>query len=112
MYSSDGNAIIAIDGQEKDFYIRQLWDSEGLGRGGNDDSVRHRNLRHDLRLDAGKGSCPLGIRSRSVPYLGGGDVFDQALAVFAESYADQNERDYQALQQGVSSGRIKAETGV
>ena len=37
-------------------------------------------------------------RSRSRAYLGGGDAFDRALAAFAESYADQNERDYQALQ--------------
>jgi hypothetical protein len=32
--------------------------------------------------------------------------------VFAERYAEQNERDYRALQQAVSSGDIKAETGV
>ena len=27
-------------------------------------------------------------------YLGAGDSFDRALATFAETYADQNERDY------------------
>jgi len=45
-------------------------------------------------------------------YMGDTDVFDQALADFAVSYADQNERDYQALVAAVKSGRIKAVTGV
>jgi uncharacterized protein (DUF2252 family) len=33
-------------------------------------------------------------------------------AAFAEAYADQNDRDYKALQAAVASGRIKAETGL
>ena len=33
-------------------------------------------------------------------YLGTNDTFDRALALFAESYADQNERDYDTLHQG------------
>ena len=41
-------------------------------------------------------------------YLGGGDVFDRALAEFAERYADQNERDYRALQEAVDAGRLEA----
>ena len=39
-------------------------------------------------------------------YLGGGDSFDRALASFAETYADQNERDYDALREAVASGRV------
>ena len=45
-------------------------------------------------------------------YLGAGDSFDRALASFAEAYADQNERDYQALREAVASGRLAAETGL
>jgi hypothetical protein len=45
-------------------------------------------------------------------YLGAGDVFDDALGAFAETYADQNERDYAALQEAAASGRIKAQTGI
>jgi hypothetical protein len=44
-------------------------------------------------------------------YLGSGDAFDRALASFAEAYADQNERDYGALQRAVVSERVMAETG-
>ena len=45
-------------------------------------------------------------------YLGTSDVFDRALATFAEAYADQNERDYEALQAAVASGRVDAAVGM
>jgi uncharacterized protein (DUF2252 family) len=45
-------------------------------------------------------------------YLGKSDVFDQAIATFAEKYADQAERDHAELATAVKSGRIGAETGI
>ena len=45
-------------------------------------------------------------------YLGTSDAFDRALADFAETYADQNERDYAALKAAAGSGRIKVQTGL
>ena len=45
-------------------------------------------------------------------YLGPGDVFDQALAGFGVAYADQAERDHEALVAAVRAGRLPAETGV
>jgi hypothetical protein len=39
-------------------------------------------------------------------------VFDRAVADFSTVYADQNERDYDALAQASKSGRIPAEMGV
>jgi hypothetical protein len=53
-----------------------------------------------------------GDRAALAAYLGGSDRFDKALAAFAEAYADQNERDYDAIRRAVASGRIVAETGV
>ena len=44
-------------------------------------------------------------------YLGAGSTFDRAMSAFAEAYADQNERDYNALQAAVASGRVTSETG-
>ena len=44
-------------------------------------------------------------------YVGGNDTFDEALASFAETYADQNERDYTTLRAAADSGRITASTG-
>ncbi len=53
-----------------------------------------------------------GDRIAIAAYLGGSDVFDQAMADFAASYADQNERDHAALAAAVTAGRVRAETGV
>ena len=51
-----------------------------------------------------------GDRIAIAAYLGAADTFDQAVADFAAAYADQNERDYQALVTAVGSGRIMAES--
>ncbi len=45
-------------------------------------------------------------------YLGNSDLFDQAIALFAEAYADQTERDYATLVTAIKEGRIKAEVDV
>jgi hypothetical protein len=39
-------------------------------------------------------------------------VFDEAVADFAASYADQNERDYAALRGAVADGRVTAQAGL
>jgi predicted alpha/beta hydrolase len=41
-------------------------------------------------------------------YLGEDDQFDRSLTNFAERYADQNERDYQAFAAAIRSGRLHA----
>ena len=46
------------------------------------------------------------------PYLGGSGTFDQAIADFAETYADQNERDYSAFQDAVKDGTVEATTEI
>jgi uncharacterized protein (DUF2252 family) len=45
-------------------------------------------------------------------YLGNRDTFDQAIASFAEVYADQAERDHAALLAAIKEGRVQAQTGV
>jgi hypothetical protein len=45
-------------------------------------------------------------------YLGSKDTFDQAIADFAATYADQNERDHAALRVAVDSRRVEAVEGV
>jgi hypothetical protein len=53
-----------------------------------------------------------GDRIAIAAYLGGSDKFDRAVADFAETYADQNERDHGALANAVASGRVQAQTGI
>jgi uncharacterized protein (DUF2252 family) len=45
-------------------------------------------------------------------YLGSSDAFAQAIALFAEAYADQTERDHAALLAAIKDGRIQAEVDV
>jgi hypothetical protein len=53
-----------------------------------------------------------GDRVSLAAYLGGSNKFDQAIAGFAETYADQNERDYTALQNAVKEGKAEATTEI
>ena len=42
-------------------------------------------------------------------YLGNSDVFDQAIADFSIAYADQAERDYEAFQKAILTGKLPVE---
>jgi uncharacterized protein (DUF2252 family) len=53
-----------------------------------------------------------GDRIALAAYLGGSAKFAQAIADFAEAYADQNERDYAALQAAVKDGRAQTTTDI
>ncbi len=50
--------------------------------------------------------------SPSPPTWARAKTFDNAMVTFAETYADQNERDYDALQQAAAEGRITVESGL
>ena len=41
-------------------------------------------------------------------YLGEADTFDQAIAAFAVTYADQVERDYESFTRAVHQGKMEA----
>jgi len=101
-----------IDGVTRDFYMRQLWDGKGS-------AIIETMGRRQLGIYATMCGWTLAhAHARSgdavaiASYLGAGDSFDQALASFAEAYADQNERDYAALRHAVDTGRITAQTGI
>ena len=53
-----------------------------------------------------------GDRIAIAAYLGGSARFDNAVADFAETYADQNQRDHAALAAAVTDGRVQAQSGV
>jgi hypothetical protein len=42
-------------------------------------------------------------------YLGESDTFDRAIAVFSIAYADQSEKDHEAVVKAVRAGRLRAE---
>jgi len=69
-------------------------------------------LRRAMRLDAGPGSRAHRDRFAIAAYLGGSEKFEQAVADFGVSYADQTERDHAALSEAAASGRVEARPGV
>jgi uncharacterized protein (DUF2252 family) len=101
-----------LDEVERDFYLRQLWDAKGSAMV---ESMEPSGMLEYARLcgwTLAKGHARSGDAIAIGSYLGAGDVFDKAMARFAETYADQNERDYDALKQAVDAGRVKAEFGL
>jgi uncharacterized protein (DUF2252 family) len=53
-----------------------------------------------------------GDRIALASYLGGSAEFDEAIADFAETYADQNEGDYAAFQAAAKEGKVEATTEI
>jgi hypothetical protein len=45
-------------------------------------------------------------------YLGSSDRFDEAIADFAELYADRNDEDFAQLQTAIQDGRLQVQTGL
>ena len=103
--------ITTIDGEQKDFYIRQLWDAKGSPEWSRWTPRHWRPTARVCGWTLARAHARSGDRIAIAAYLGRGDSFDRAMASFAEAYADQNERDYRALQEAVGSGRVEAEIG-
>jgi uncharacterized protein (DUF2252 family) len=100
------------DGIDRDYYVRQLRDWKF-------------SLPIEQMVPAGmtvyarlcgwtlaRAHARSGDRIALAAYLGGSAKFDQAVADFAETYADQNERDYAALQAAVKNGKAGATTEI
>jgi uncharacterized protein (DUF2252 family) len=100
------------EGGKRDFYIRQLHDWKGSWP---PEAMDPRVMSVYGKMCArtlARAHARSGDRIAIAAYLGASDVFDRSIAAFAEAYADQNERDYQALKDAAASGRVVAKTGV
>ncbi len=101
-----------LDGQARDFYLRQLKDWKGSA------DIEHmtpRGLATYGRLcgwTLARAHARSGDRVALAAYLGTGTRFDQALVDFAKAYAEQNDRDYRRLAAAVKAGEITAELGI
>jgi len=101
-----------LDDEPRDFYARQLKDWKG--------SAEIEQMVPEAMATYGdlcgwtlaRAHARSGDRIAIAAYLGNGTKFDRALVDFSKAYAEQNERDYQALNDAVNSGRIAAETGL
>ena len=92
-----------------DYYWRQLRDMKS--------STRVEDLRPQGLADYGyacgwtlaRAHARSGDRVAISAYLGNSDRFDQAIATFSETYADQTERDYERMAQAIKDGTLTVE---
>jgi uncharacterized protein (DUF2252 family) len=101
-----------IDGQSRDFYGRQLKDWKGSAE---IEQMVPRGMATYGKLcgwTLARAHARSGDRIAIAAYLGGGDSFDRAIIEFSNAYAEQNDRDYQALKAAVNSGEIEAQAGL
>jgi uncharacterized protein (DUF2252 family) len=99
---------LGIDGERRDYYVRQLWDWKGSAKVETMDPLGLTAYGEVCGVTLAHAHARGGDRIAIGGYLGKSDTFDRALAEFAEAYADQNERDYEALREAVRAGRIEA----
>ena len=101
-----------LDGRLCDYYVRQLHDWKGAVEVDNlkvAGAAVYARLCGSTLARAHARACD---RVAVAAYLGKGDAFDQAVADFAQAYADQNERDFEAFTKAIAAGRLEAETDV
>lgn len=104
--------VHGLDGQQRDFYVRQLRDGKG--------SVTVENLTPAgmafyARLcgqTLARAHARSGDRIAIAAYLGSSDRFDRAVAEYAASYASTTERDHAALRAAADDGRITILEGI
>jgi hypothetical protein len=95
-------------GPKRDFFVRQLRDTkisarvETFGRAEMD--LYAQWCGRALALSHARS----GNRAMLSGYMGNSDAFDRAIAAFSVAYADQNEKDHEALARAVREGKVEA----
>ena len=106
--------VAGFDGQERDFYVRQLRDMKGSALV---EDMEPAALEVYARLCGGalarahaRSGDPVAIAA----YLGepGDGAVADAMVAFGEAYADQNERDHAAMTAAIADGRLPAADAV
>jgi len=104
--------VKGVDGKHRDFYFRQFRDWKGSVE---IDTLLPKGLAIYAQLcgwTLARAHARSGDRIAIAAYMGKTDAFEQAIAAFSSTYADQNERDYQAMQAAIEGGRLVAQDGV
>ena len=94
-----------LDHKARDFYGRQLRDWKGSAE---IEQMTPKGMAQYGGLcgwTLARAHARSGDRIAIAAYLGKGASFDRAIVAFSHAYAEQNERDYQALVAAVKSGR-------
>ena len=96
--------ITAPDGITRDVFIRQLWDRHGSIDVETMSPSAMRRHAHLCGQALARAHARAGDAAAIAGYIGSGDALPRALAAFAEAYADQNQRDFEAR---LAAGRLQ-----
>jgi uncharacterized protein (DUF2252 family) len=98
------------DDEGRDYYFRQLRDMKmtiPIDGFSSSEQTRYAEL---CGRTLARAHARTGDAAAIGGYLGGGDVFDRAIAAFAERYADVTESDYEHFVAAIKTGRLAAES--
>lgn len=95
-----------IDGQDRDFYVRQLRDWKGSVPVVELDASGLRDYGALCGWTLARAHARSGDRVAIAAYLGDDATADEAFADFAVAYADRTERDHAALTDAIAAGRL------
>jgi uncharacterized protein (DUF2252 family) len=101
--------VKGIDGQQRDFYVRQLRDWKGSAV---PETMIPRGMAAFGEICAwtlARAHARSGDRIAITSYLGDDDAFVRAVVEFSERYADQNECDHAALADAGRGGRVQVQ---
>jgi uncharacterized protein (DUF2252 family) len=105
-------SFVGLDGVDRDFYVRQLRDWKGSAVVENMNPTVLGLYGEVCGRTLARAHARSGDRVAIASYLGAKDVFDRAIAEYAELYADQTERDYDALLRAEQDGRVTVQRGI
>ena len=100
------------DGGSDDYYLRQLRDWKMSAE---IETMGPQSMEIYARLcgwTLARAHARSGDRIAIAAYLGNSTKFDNAVADFANTYAEQNEKDHAALSSAVATGSVEAQSGV
>jgi uncharacterized protein (DUF2252 family) len=103
------NRLTGPDGVVLDFYVRQLRDWKGSFELEQMSPISMTRYGELCAWTLARAHARSGDRIAIAAYLGQSDAFDVAVADFAATYADQNQRDYESFLTAIRTGRIAAE---
>jgi uncharacterized protein (DUF2252 family) len=97
-----------LDGVQRDYYVRQLWNAKGGADLERISAERFPAYAELCGTALARAHARSGDAVALAAYLGRADTFDRAMEAFATRYADRNAEDFAALEAAADDGRIPA----
>jgi len=101
-----------LDGIQRHFYVRQLWDGKGSAEIEAMSPGAMEGYAELCAWSLARAHARSGDPAAIAAYLGKSETFERAIAAFAVAYADQNEADYRRLLRAEEEGALTAVRGV